>query len=629
MVGPTPGTTGVRAVLLTVKNDGTLLAWNESRMYKSTDGGASFTLVGMSAFGNVTDPVYDDTNGFLYGVDPGGRGIYKSTDSATFTAANTGINGVVFGFLRRNPIERNIFYAGSSADLYRSTDTGHTWAMLAGLGGIRTGMGDVIVHPSTSNVVFMTQSSGNDQVICKSVDYGDNWSLLYTFPGNISVGLVLKLAFDPADPEIMYAGVGGGVMSPKSGDGLYKSVDGGQHWTQFAFPGSVISNVVLDPSDPQKMYVGKGTICNSKSASTTGAYRSVNGGATWEQMTGVPNDMISDLMIDTTAAGAIYATSSREVDRSTDSGTTWEKIASASGIYDLHKFTISASTEGQKALFYSTGSDIYMSIDDGETWTLFAYGFTGINLLFPGSLYAGTDSGLYKTDIKMTTVSQSAPSTMQRNTSSGGSIVVDIPAASFPENINMLLLPFTPPATGTAALLPTGVGIEVVAGKNLQPSKAVTLTFNYNNSDVTGLDELKLIIARYDDTAGVWIPLNSIPDPDNNRVVATTTHLSRFALAQYTAPAAVASVAVIAYPIPFDPVTQTQGMSIVNLAAGSRVSIFNILGQLIRKIDVPLSGTAVWDGRNDAGKMVASGIYIALVKDQAQKTKRLKLAVEK
>ena len=70
-------------------------------------------------------------------------------------------------------------------------------------------------------------------------------------------------------------------------------------------------------------------------------------------------------------------------------------------------------------------------------------------------------------------------------------------------------------------------------------------------------------------------------------------------------------------------------MKFDNLTNDSEIKIYTITGELVKTVDYTTqNGQAQWDGKNDSGKTVASGVYIALIKSQSQ-TQKIKFAVEK
>ncbi|OGS18564.1 MAG: hypothetical protein A2219_00535 [Elusimicrobia bacterium RIFOXYA2_FULL_50_26] len=82
-----------------------------------------------------------------------------------------------------------------------------------------------------------------------------------------------------------------------------------------------------------------------------------------------------------------------------------------------------------------------------------------------------------------------------------------------------------------------------------------------------------------------------------------------------------------AYPNPFRP--KQGALTVSNLAAEANIEVFNVAGELVRKISYESgSGTASWDGKNDSGSFVASGIYIISI-ESPQGNKRLKIVLER
>ena len=85
------------------------------------------------------------------------------------------------------------------------------------------------------------------------------------------------------------------------------------------------------------------------------------------------------------------------------------------------------------------------------------------------------------------------------------------------------------------------------------------------------------------------------------------------------------------YPNPIQP---SKGpnytkMNFANMPAGTRIKIYTMLGQVVRDLEADASGTAVWDGKNNAGEKAASGVYIVYMEDGNGNKKRIKIAVER
>ena len=222
------------------------------------------------------------------------------------------------------------------------------------------------------------------------------------------------------------------------------------------------------------------------------------------------------------------------------------------------------------------------------------------------------------------TARPNSDSTISLHVPSGG-IQVSIPAAAFPAEVAVTVraLPSAAPRPegGMAA---TGLGAEIEVAGGLQPSKPVTLTIGYRDSDVAGLDETQLVVCRYDEERRKWLPIPSTPDPAGNAVSARTDHFSTFQVMNIR-PAAGLDAALI-YPNPFRPTRGHSQVFFRDLSAGASVSIYTLRGRRVWNGTASASGLAVWDGKNEAGLPAASGVYLVLLQSGGSR-RVMKLAV--
>lgn len=218
--------------------------------------------------------------------------IYKTTnaDSAgiTWTAAETGLpppslSGSCYTSqiavpLVIDPTDTDTLYVGLSLGsaldgcpeptvangIFKSVDGGATWqhasAGLDRVGGVGSSHYNILalaIDPTDPDVLyaggFRSISDFSDGRVFKSVDGGANWT-------SISVGIagadVRALLVDPADPDTVYAGVGGGTLSDPSG--VYRSIDGGLTWNSFSIglPADSTTALSLDPHTPGRLLAG-------------------------------------------------------------------------------------------------------------------------------------------------------------------------------------------------------------------------------------------------------------------------------------------------------------------------------------------------------------------------------------
>ncbi len=208
-----------------------------------------------------------------------------------------------------------------------------------------------------------------------------------------------------------------------------------------------------------------------------------------------------------------------------------------------------------------------------------------------------------------------------------GDVGIEIPAGAFTENVSLTISTVQVPAAGRGTTAVSGLGVEIVNDKGLQPVKSSVITMYYRHSDIVGLDETKLVMGRYDPENSRWIPLPSTAYPNQNKVMGVADHFSVFSLIQLKPASSLSLIKV--FPNPFNPGRHTQGLTIDNLTSDAKIEIFTVSGELVKKVEYTTrNGRAVWDGTNGDGRKVASGVYIALIKASGG-NKKVKIAVEK
>jgi uncharacterized repeat protein (TIGR01451 family) len=103
---------------------------------------------------------------------------------------------------------------------------------------------------------------------------------------------VATFAVDRSNYRVAYAGYNGfDAATPKTPGHVFKTTDGGQHWTNVTgnLPDSPVNSLVLDPSFPNTLYAG----------TDVGAFVTYDGGAHWGRMgSGFPNVSVWQLDLD-------------------------------------------------------------------------------------------------------------------------------------------------------------------------------------------------------------------------------------------------------------------------------------------------------------------------------------------
>jgi hypothetical protein len=218
-----------------------------SSVYKSTDGGSTWNrrsngLVGTELYSLVIDPVTPNTLYLGLGCCVAGSHIYKTTDGADNWAPVANVPPSVPTSLAIDPLNHSTIYAADAATpgaVYKSSDAGTTWQSL---GSAVSFARSVAVSPHTPGLVY----AGTDQGLFRSVDGGNNWSLIPSRKG--------KIVFDPVSSSTVYLLSNPFAFNP---EGVFKSTDNGQTWIPMNkglnSPQAVA--LVIDPQKPSTLYL--------------------------------------------------------------------------------------------------------------------------------------------------------------------------------------------------------------------------------------------------------------------------------------------------------------------------------------------------------------------------------------
>jgi hypothetical protein len=187
-------------------------------------------------------------------------------------------------------------------------------------------------------------------------------------------------------------------------------------------------------------------------------------------------------------------------------------------------------------------------------------------------------------------------------------------------------------------IVPVVSGLPFTA--NLGSSATVSLPYNDANGDsiVDGtsppLAAANIKAYTLNTTVNRWEELPSVHDRANRRVVAWTPHFSVFALfGPYSIGTSLSELR--AYPNPWKPRSGGRfdgtGVTFDRLPASGTIRILTQAGERVRELSFSgaSAGTVIWDGRNDAGRAAASGVYFARITGEGGSTRVVKFAIER
>jgi len=196
--------------------------------------------------------------------------------------------------------------------------------------------------------IFVGAASGG---VWKSTDGGTTFRPVFDRMPVQSIGAV---TIDPRDPRRIWVGTGESWTrnSVSAGDGVYRSDDGGESWTNVGLPESErISKIVVDPRDSSVVWACVPGKLWSDSADR-GLYRTADAGRTWTLVLAGPNLSTGCSGFDLDPANPDHV---------------------LAGLWDFRRkgWTFRSGGEGPEA---PSGSGLHETRDGGRTWTELAPG---------------------------------------------------------------------------------------------------------------------------------------------------------------------------------------------------------------------------------------------------------------
>lgn len=282
-------------------------------------------------------------------------------------------------------------YVGSDVGgFYKSTDYGSSWRIH------NNGLTDyyvekILPHPQNPDVIFLGTWGG----IHKSTDGGETWvpkrnGFPAPSPSNYTAPIG-ALAFDPTNPNIIYAGVGmtrlmdtaaKWIRVPTKG-AVFKSTDCGETWqmlrgTTGIDTTALFYSLAVDPHNPNVIFAG----------THLGVYRSIDAGLTWElKNSGLPlmpeSVVVREVAIDPVDTGRVYAATCPMDDIARNSlcsgiwvttnyGEMWQPCTTGAWRINFRRIIVNSKNPAvlyAGALYgYGGRGGVYKSTNRGQNW---------------------------------------------------------------------------------------------------------------------------------------------------------------------------------------------------------------------------------------------------------------------
>jgi photosystem II stability/assembly factor-like uncharacterized protein len=282
-----------------------------------------------------------------------------------------------------------IFYVGSAAGgLFKTVNAGQTWQALFE-NQPNLSIGDIAIAPSNPAILYVGSGEANNRQssswgdgVYKSSDAGATWSHL----GLKETHHIGRIVVHPTNPDIVYVAALGDLWGPNKERGVYMSADGGATWKQTLFVNedTGVSDIAIDPQSPNILYAAayqrRRTVFGYNGGGPAGGiYRSTDGGQHWTKLgmgelgRGLPNTgdigrcalsiyrknpNIVYAEIEHATRGGVY--------RSEDRGATWTRM---SDVNPRPSYFSQIRVDPNSDLrIWLGGVNIYFSEDGGRTF---------------------------------------------------------------------------------------------------------------------------------------------------------------------------------------------------------------------------------------------------------------------
>jgi len=280
------------------------------------------------------------------------------------------------------------YYMGATGGgLWKTTDSGTTWKPVTDGQIAYSSIGAVAVSHSNPDIVYIGtgESDIRGNIIqgggaYKSTDAGKTWKHI----GLTETQVIAKIRVHPTNPDLVYVAAFGHHAAPNPDRGIFRSKDGGKTWEKILFRDDKTggNELIIDPNNAQVVYAAlwqayRNSWEMSSGGPGSGLFKSTDGGDHWTEISrnpGLPKAMLGKIGLSVSGADSNRVYAQIEADDggfflSNDAGATWTK---ASERRDLRQrafyYTRVYADPRVKDTVYVLNVNFYKSTDAGKTW---------------------------------------------------------------------------------------------------------------------------------------------------------------------------------------------------------------------------------------------------------------------
>ncbi len=276
------------------------------------------------------------------------------------------------------------FFGAVGGGLWKTTDGGLSWAPVTDGQITSSSVGAVAVAESNPDIVYIgtgeTEFRGNimqGDGVYKSIDGGKTWKNM----GLKNTQSISRVRIHPTNPDIVYVSALGHAFGTNEERGVFKTMDGGKTWKKVLYKGdnAGAEDLIIDPNNPDIIYATIWQVYRTpyKMWAETGVsalYKSVDGGETWTDLTkkdGMPKSPVGKIGVTVSPVKpnrvwAIIESNEGGLYRSDDGGNSWKIVNNERKLRQraFYYSRIVADTKDSNTI-YGLNVNFYKSTDGG------------------------------------------------------------------------------------------------------------------------------------------------------------------------------------------------------------------------------------------------------------------------
>jgi photosystem II stability/assembly factor-like uncharacterized protein len=222
--------------------------------------------------------------------------------------------------------------------------------------------------------------------VYRSTDGGKTWTSM----GLENTGRIGRIVAHPTNPDIAFVCAVGRATGPQQERGVFRTIDGGQHWDRVAFVDEKTgcSGLAMDPHNPRTLFAGMWQVelhtwAELSGGPGSGVYVSRDGGAKWTHIEGhgLPASPVGkiDVAVAPSDSNRVYALIQTQNQgalwRSDDGGENWHAVNYSRQLIGRAGYYIRiAVSSGNADEVYVSSSSFHVSVDGGETFKEVGWG---------------------------------------------------------------------------------------------------------------------------------------------------------------------------------------------------------------------------------------------------------------